>query len=329
MDFNRLIARRKYRVHLKPSKLFKKLEKFLCTDELFPSCTTWLVEEKEKGFIEFAINMEWQWLIERLQPPIEDAALEKLEKEFAKDVFGCCDETLGKLRDDLPIYLHVMILEKDESMCICQVECRSALYKKLSKKFVNLEDVTDFQFINSFNESLVFLDKLFIGVLEGKPIQDSIEKLPDVELLINNSQQRQITDKISSLLRKATSEILICGWIGTHFLPTLNELADEGITVRFITHQPSEAKNQPWRSEINEAFEKLCSKIGKENVCTDPKIHGRMIIIDNKALVGSMDLNSSSLTGPHTEFAIYTERPEIIRSLRKTFYSKFKPLKSK
>jgi phosphatidylserine/phosphatidylglycerophosphate/cardiolipin synthase-like enzyme len=56
-------------------------------------------------------------------------------------------------------------------------------------------------------------------------------------------------------------------------------------------------------------------------------MHGRIIIMDNKALVGSMNLNSASLTGPHIEFAIYIVQIEIISGLRRISHSKFKRLR--
>ena len=129
------------------------------------------------------------------------------------------------------------------------------------------------------------------------------------------------------LEKHAENDVIIIG-AGPAGLMAGKELASKGVKTRFITHQPSEAKNQPWRNEIDQAFQKLCSEIGKENICTDPSMHGRIVIVDNKALIGSMDLNAYSLTGAHTEFAIYTEDPDIIRKLRRIFNSKFKPLKA-
>jgi hypothetical protein len=55
--------------------------------------------------------------------------------------------------------------------------------------------------------------------------------------------------------------------------------------------------------------------------------HGRAIVIDNKAFIRSMDLDSYSLTGPRIEFAIFTENPKIVRSIRKYFNASFSPAK--
>ena len=57
-----------------------------------------------------------------------------------------------------------------------------------------------------------------------------------------------------------------------------------------------------------------------------PECHLRVLLVDNKALVGSMDFNAISLTGTHREFAIYTEIPEIVRSIRNYFDQIFTPL---
>ena len=52
-------------------------------------------------------------------------------------------------------------------------------------------------------------------------------------------------------------------------------------------------------------------------------IEGRARIVDNKAIIGSIDLDSYSLTGPRIEFAVYTEDVEIVRKLRSYFKQKF------
>lgn len=327
MDLNRIIGRRKYRVRLPPSEVFEEIEKFLCPREIVSGCKEWWVHKGTK-FRRFIKDARWDFIVGRAKIPWTAEELQKLQNEFRENFSKYSRDFIEELRHNAPYELRVLISDVDELGCVCQAECRPALYEKLSKEVITIDTVSDFHIEDSHSESLSFLDQVFIGALEAKPILEVPVKSPELELIVNNTQQREITDLIDSLLNKATGEVLICGWIGTHFIPKLRELANEGVKIRFITHQPSEAKNQPWRSEINQAFEKLCSHIGKENICTDPNMHGRMIIVDNKALIGSMDLNAYSLTGAHTEFAIYTERPEIVRRLRNIFNSKFKPLKA-
>lgn len=328
LDLNRLIGIKKYRVGLSLSEVFEEIEKFLCQEELLPGYRQWDVTSVGTRYRAFERSLMWTFIASKMKVHPTRKEIKQLEKEFDEDVPGHSDEILDGYRHELPYEMYVLILDVDDLGCVCQAECRSALYEKLCKQHITLDAVSDFQISRSYLESLSFLDKVFIGVLGAKPILDIPVKSPDIELLMNDTQQREITELIDSLLDKATGEVLICGWIGTHFIPKLRELENEGIKIRFITHQPSEAKNQPWRSEINQAFKKLCSHIGKENICTDPNMHGRIIIIDNKALIGSMDLNAYSLTGAHTEFAIYTEQPKIVRRLRNVFNSKFKPLKT-
>lgn len=67
------------------------------------------------------------------------------------------------------------------------------------------------------------------------------------------------------------------------------------------------------------------SIIEKDHISLKPEFHGRAIVVDNKALIGSMDLDSYSLTGTRIEFAAYTEDPKIVRSLRNYFNQIFIP----
>jgi phosphatidylserine/phosphatidylglycerophosphate/cardiolipin synthase-like enzyme len=82
------------------------------------------------------------------------------------------------------------------------------------------------------------------------------------------------------------------------------------------------------RKEKEKAFAELLAFIGKESISTKSEFHGRAIIVDNKAIIGSMDIDSYSLTGARIEFAVYTEDPEVVRKLRNYFNQTFSPLKN-
>ena len=81
------------------------------------------------------------------------------------------------------------------------------------------------------------------------------------------------------------------------------------------------------QQEKEKAYQELISIIGPNNICTRRDFHGRAIIIDNKAFIGSMDLDSYSLTGPRNEIAIFTENPTIVRGIRNYFNENFIPMK--
>ena len=326
-DLNRIIARKRYRVNLPPEEMFDKIEEFLCPSPLLPDCKEWYIDIEGDRYRRFVLNPAYSFIAShsKLNSTFEERR--KLLKNFLKNAEKIADEFLENLRSNIPYQLDIMVLKVNEFGCICQAECRPVLYMKLSKGMISMSDVTEFQIQDASIESSNFLDQVFIGGLGAEPVQEAPKITHKSEFLVNNANTREITERIESLLDEATGEVLICGWIGTYFIPKLIELKNKGVTIRFITHKPQEARNQPWRGEIEEAFKKLCSHIGLENICIDPTMHGRMIIVDNKALIGSMDLNAYSLTGPHTEFAIYTDDPEIVRKLRNLFYTKFKPLK--
>lgn len=129
------------------------------------------------------------------------------------------------------------------------------------------------------------------------------------------------------MLEQATGEVILCGWIGTLLLPKLKEINQKGVNIRMITHKDTELKGKPGHRDVQTAFKGLISMIGKDNISIRPECHCRVVVVDNKALIGSMDINAISLTGSHRELAIYTEDTEIVRNLRKYFNDIFSPLK--
>jgi phosphatidylserine/phosphatidylglycerophosphate/cardiolipin synthase-like enzyme len=127
------------------------------------------------------------------------------------------------------------------------------------------------------------------------------------------------------MLANATTCILFIGWFGTECIPKLKELKDAGLTIKAITHKPGERKG-PAPEEIQKGYAELATLLGLDNLSVNPLVHGRAIVVDNKALAGSMDLNAFSLRGEHAEFAVYTEDPFTVRSLKAYFDKVFKPL---
>lgn len=328
INLNRIIGIRKYRIRLPPEDLIKEIENFLCPKHLIPGCKKWNISyQKETQYFEFTLNYEFQWIIRMIKDWDSKVDIKKMQKEFYKNMPDNIDYCRLNLRYNIPHQLRGLIIKINDFGCICQAECIPMLYEKISLGIISLEELSEFQVQDSQRESLNFLDRVFIGGLGAEQIQEAPLISHRLEILVNNTNKREITERIDSLLDDATGEVLICGWIGTHFIPKLKEIKSKGVNIRFITHKPQEAKGQPWRGDIEKAYGELCGEFGLENICIDPSMHGRMIIVDNKAIIGSMDLNSYSLTGAHTEFAIYTEEPEIVRRLRTQFNAKFKPLK--
>ncbi len=333
MDLTRLLGDRIYRIDLSSSKVFKKIDSSLLPDDNFTrffGCAEWIILSETTHTREYYIDGEYSFLLDNIKlGEISKRGTRKkvkeLKQEFDNNRDKICDEKIENTRDEMPAYLNVIVSDTSNSSCTCHARCMPILYEKIGKNFIPLNEVSEFQVQNAQLNSLRFLDSLFIGVLNGKIIEET-SNIPQSKLVVNDSLIREISDFVDALLDRATGEVLICGWVGTRCVPKLRELESKGVKIRIITHQPSEARNQPFRDEVHEAFTQLCIHIGKENICTDENMHGRMIIVDDKALIGSMDLNSSSLTGPHTELAIYTEQTEIVLGLRNLFNSKFKPL---
>jgi hypothetical protein len=242
-------------------------------------------------------------------------------KEYNSNPLECFKKLFEGLMDNLPIHLSYVVQEERMDGCIIKASCKPVLYFTVAKEFehgnVDLQDVR--------LQGEEFLDEIFIGGLGGKETQEARE-VNRLEFLINDTHIRQITERIYDMLSKATTCVLFFGWFGTELIPKLKELKDAGLTVRTVTHKPAELK-APVPEQIQKGYAELIALLGLDNVSVNPLVHGRAVIVDNKALVGSMDLNAFSLSGEHIEFAIYTEDPSAVRTLRTYFEKIFKPLK--
>lgn len=253
-------------------------------------------------------------------------ALKEKSKEFEELGEKAFFKELRSIVSNLPLHIYVSIKKIEENGCLCSVECLPMLYEKL----VRFEDfeTNDFEIQDAYLTCKRFLGTIFEGGLSALLIAEEKKDLlrPIAQLLVNDQASRQILDKIKKMLDQATGEILLCGWIGTILIPKLKELKEKGVNIRVITHKAIELKGQAGKQDVQRAFGELISMIGKDNLSIRPECHCRVVVVDNKALIGSMDLNAISLTGTHRELAIYTEDPEIVRNLRNYFNGFFSPL---
>lgn len=248
--------------------------------------------------------------------------LREYDSKFPESGF----EEVKSRRVSLPDMLHVTF-KATEGGCQCKVECLPVLYRRLSQH-ISEELPDDFHIQDTFLTCKRFVETLFEGGLSATIISEEKKEpsKPTAQLLVNDQTSRQIIGKIGEMLGQATGEVLLCGWIGTLLLPKLKEINQKGVNIRMITHKDTELKGKPGHRDVQTAFRELISMIGKDNISIRPECHCRVVVVDNKALIGSMDLNAISLTGSHRELAIYTEDPEIVRNLRKYFNGIFSPL---
>ena len=236
-------------------------------------------------------------------------------------------DSLETIYNHLPVVIHVFVAHTEEKGCTCSIECFPALYEKMRRKVLKTRP-TEFDIQDAYTTCRRFLKNIFEGGLSATLIlEEKKEPLkPTAQLLINDQASRQILDKIEEMLEQATGEVLLCGWIGTLLLPKLKEIKQKGVNIRVVTHKEKELKGKPGHQDVQRAFQELISTIGEDSISIRPECHCRVVVVGNKALIGSTDLNAISLTGAHRELAIYTEDPEIVRNLRKYFNEIFSPL---
>lgn len=323
IDIEEMIGKRRYKVALPPEEVFSEIESVLLADTVVQDETEWIPISGGERFRSYTSNLLYMYIIRNYISLKLKYDHEEVRKRYYSEHLS--DGILNTLRYEVPITLNIIIRKVDEFGSECEGTCSSVLYEKLTKKLADEEEIKNFIIKDSKIASERFLDQIFIGILGGEVIEEVKDDLV-LKLLMNDSGTREITKIIDKLFNEATTEILICGWIGTHYIPKLLELKSKGINVKFITHKPGEAKGQPWKSEVEEAYRSLCTDFGLDKISNAHNIHGRTIVVDNKALIGTMDLNSSSLTGVHTEFAIFTDDPDIVRRMRVIFNTKFEPL---
>lgn len=318
VDLNKLIAKKSYLVPIKASEICEKLLKELNISdhwvvvETHPRSATFKLDYREK-YANFKLAHENKQLTQR------NLTLKRME--FDTNPFKWGTWVQEQLVNEVPAELRYIVSEENLTGCIVRASCKPVLYYKITRQIPYPD--SDLQNVRIQCEE--FLDHVFIGGLGAKEMPERGE-VSGWKLLINDVHNRQITEKIYEMLRDATTCVLLMGWVGTDCLPKLKELKSKGVTIRSITHKPNEFKS-PVPADIQKGYGELIELLGLNNISVNPLLHGRALIVDNKALIGSMDFNSHSLSGQHVEFAIYTEDADTVRSLRSYFESIFKPLK--
>ena len=318
IDLTELIAKKSYLVPIKATDLCTKVLEQLKIDG------NWWIKAQRPSSAEFCIDWEEDYVLAKGLAKGKKSREEvhaEARKEFEENKLGCIQWIQEHTLDNVPAKVSYIIAEDTADRCVVEATCKPVLYVKIARN-IKYEE-TDLQDVRIQSEE--YLDQIFIGGLRSKEIQE-MKEVSRWELLFNDTNVRQITDRINEMLSKATNCVLFFGWFGTAYIPKLKELKEVGLTIKAITHKPAERK-APAPEEIQKGYTELIKLLGLDNVSVNSLVHGRAIVVDNKALVGSMDLNAFSLSGEHVEFAIYTEDPSTVRSLKAYFDKAFKPLK--
>jgi len=335
IDLERLIVRQTYFIPIqKPNLKDAILQELTATYPTIAGRYPWGLSEEHKSSFVFLRSTEYLFFQGHLWGKNEkreefSKLVREKSREFEKLGTKAFLTTLRGTVSDAPRHIHVRIVGIEENGCLCKVECLPTLYDKL--EYLKDFSPTDFEIQSSYLTCKRFLETIFESGLNATLTSEDKKKLlkPTAQLLINDQASHQIFGKIEEILRQATGEVLLCGWIGTLLLPKLKEMKQKGVNIRVITHKANELKGKLGHQEVQRAFKELISFIGKDNISIRPECHCRVVVVDNKALIGSMDLNSASLQGSHRELAIYTEDSEIVRNLRKYFNGIFSPLSKK
>ena len=332
IDLERLVVRRTYFIPIPHSKLMTAvLNELRASDIQINGRYSWYLVEEHRLSFSFLYSLKFSFVTDSLYGiKIGSEKWKKTINEKLKEFEELGDKAyvteLERLYSNLPWEIYVSIKKIEENGCLCKVECLPTLYEKL--RCLEGIEPNDFEIQNAYLTCKRFLETIFEGGLSATLVLEEKKELlkPSTQLLINDQTSREILHKIENMLDQATGEVLLCGWIGTILLPKLKEISVKGITIRVITHKAIELKGQPGKQDVQRAFGELISMIGKDNISIRPECHCRVVVVDNKALIGSMDLNAISLTGAHRELGIYTEDPEIVRNLRNYFNEVFSPL---
>jgi len=330
IDLEKLRAIQSYFVPIKKQKLRESILKEL--NGFWPfvlDMAPWAWEEHGNSMTFFQHN-EFMYLLGRLKRDYADIKkdAQKLHAEFVKlDPIKSIEQAYKYTRINTPSDIYVNIRRCEENGCEIEVECTPILYRWISQ--LAKRDVDDCQIQDAYINCKRFLETIFVGGLNGAPLSEKKVTFGKIssELLINDISRHDITEKLEEMLDNATTEVLICGWIGTIFMTKIRKLHEKKVKIRVITGFTKAIRQDEMRKEKERAMRELISIIGKNNISCKPEFHGRAVIVDNRALIGSMDLDSYSMTGARIEFASYIENPEVIRTLRSYFEQIFVPWK--
>ena len=333
IDLERMIVRQTYFIPVKASQLRAAVRKELeAHDPSIYEIRAWYLEEEHENSFCYECSMRYHFVYEQVIGMKEGTReykrlVKEKSAEYKKMLPKIYHKKLKTRLSNLPMSLYVFVTNTEENGCSCDIQCFPTLYQKLNMKVV--KEASEFEIQDAYLTCRRFLKSIFESGLSATFVTEKIRKVskPAIDFLINDISNRQLAEKVETMLSETTGEILIIGWVGTILLKKLKELKEKGVEVKVITGSVKSIRQDPMRKEKERAMKKLINIIGKENISIKPEFHGRAIVVDNKALVGSMDLDSYSLTGVRTEFATYTEDPEIVRTLRKYFKGIFSPLK--
>jgi HKD family nuclease len=326
IDLERLRIRQKYYLSIRKEKLEEVvLEQLSITDPPLSGFASWLSKAHGK-LIEFELSPLYMYILQTGKN-FTPEEVQNLKANYDKlDKSGRLKAVLGR-RDCLPHEVYINITRENEEGCEVEVECLPTLYRRISQ--LNVRDVSAVEIQDAYINCERFLQTIFKGGLNGTTMSETklIVPTPKAELLINDVMTRQITEKIQQMLDSATGEVLVISWMGTFFLDKLKELKQKGVQIKIITGNIGAIRQDSMQKEKELAIKELLPLLGKNNISIRKEFHGRAVIVDNKALIGSPDLDSYSLTGARIEFATYTEDPAIVRTLRNYFKQIFIPLK--
>lgn len=332
IDFGRLVIERTYFVPIKETELYKELFKEL-TDSYPPmgNIKPWLLIRNVKRGFHLIYSTGYTYVHDAAigfrQRVRLDKIIEEKSEEYENKLPDVHMKTVSSLRGNIPFKLIVSNIRPEKEGCTCNVKCFPVLYEKLSLEIIGANEVDEFDVQDAIITCESFVEDIFTGLSATLTSEKRKESLKlTAQLLINDQVSHQILDKMEAMLDQATADVLLCGWMGTLLLPKLQEMKQKGVDIRVVTHKAKELKGKPGHQDVQRAFRELVSMLGKDNISIRPECHCRVVIVDNKALIGSMDLNAISLTGSHRELAIYTEDPEIVRNVRNYFNGIFSPL---
>ncbi|TET20321.1 hypothetical protein E3J74_03480 [Candidatus Bathyarchaeota archaeon] len=332
IDLEKIIARQKYFIPVNSTKLKDKIIKELNASwQVIAGYSRWFLSTEHGLSFHFTIAMEHLFLFELtygmdLKTEKNKKLVEEKLAEYKRKGSKAFYTHLQSIRSDLPAEVYVSVVNREEKGCLCKTECHPMLCGQL--RFIKGFKTEELDIQRAYLESKRFLEMIFESGLSATLISEEKKKPPQTitQFLISDQTSHKILKKIEPMLDGATVEVLVCGWVGTLLLPKLRVLKEKGINIRIMTHKSTELKGKPGRQDVDRAHVELMSLLGGENISMNPECHFRVLVVDNKALVGSMDFNAISLTGTHREFAIYTEDPEIVRSIRNYFNQVFTPL---
>jgi hypothetical protein len=333
IDLDKLIVRLTYFIPIESSKLASAIKDELNrSDKSVGGVLPWDMDEKHGLSFRFSLSFKHFFLSDSVWGKKKgteeyNRIMEEKKREFEEKGSEIFYDMLENVREDLVATIDVRAITKEKNGCLCNVEGAPILHKKLI--YGSEVETNDFMIQNAYLECKRFLEIIFESGLLATLVTEE-KKIPaekNTQFLANDQSSHEILDKIETMLDQATGEILICAWIGTILLPKLKEAKQKGINIRIITHKAIELKGEQGRQDAERAYQELLLLIDKDHISIRPECHFRVLVVDDKALVGSMDLNATSLTGTHREFAIYTEIPEVVIRIRNYFNHIFTPLK--